>query len=91
MYAAHLRNNLRALREELGRRRADDFRDLDHHAAGWVHADKAALAPGMIAQGIDDPQARLLVAGCTGAVSQEGCPMPPVQAAPGSGVCGPWR
>ncbi len=51
------------MREELGRRRADNFEDLDHHAAGRVDADEAALAPGVIAQGIDDVQARLLEPG----------------------------
>ena len=47
------------MREELGRRRADNFEDFDHHVAGRVDADEAALAPGVIAQGIDDVQARL--------------------------------
>jgi hypothetical protein len=51
------------IREELGRRWADDFEDFDHHAARLVDADKAALAPGVIAQGIDDLQARLLEPG----------------------------
>ena len=40
MNVAHLGDNLRVLREDLGRRLADDFQDLDHHAAGWVDLDK---------------------------------------------------